>query len=343
MRIAIATVQVPFISGGAEALAQGLFRACQAVGHEVEIVTMPFRFFPETEVARAMESWEAENFANINGYNPDIVACLKFPTFYLSHQKKVVWLLHQHRSVYDLWDASDPNHSPEATALRERIIAKDNLHLARAERVYTIAENVSKRMRKHNGIASTALYHPPPFAERLYWARPQPYIFMPSRLETLKRQTLLIRAMQHVKSPVAAFIAGEGGQRPTCERLIEELNLGRRVRLLGNLDDTAMLGYYASSLGVFFGPKDEDYGYVTLEAMLARKPVITCTDSGGPLEFVRHNETGFVITPDPIELAAAIDKLHDTPGLAADLGNAGFLRYHSMDISWEHAVCELIR
>ena len=40
------------------------------------------------------------------------------------------------------------------------------------------------------------------------------------------------------------------------------------------------------ALGVIFPPLDEDYGYVTLEAMLAAKPVITCTDSGGPLEFV---------------------------------------------------------
>lgn len=42
MRIIIATVQVPFVSGGAEALAQGLKAALIAHGHEAEIVAFPF-------------------------------------------------------------------------------------------------------------------------------------------------------------------------------------------------------------------------------------------------------------------------------------------------------------
>ena len=84
-----------------------------------------------------------------------------------------------------------------------------------------------------------------------------------------------------------------------------------------------MLGYYACSLAVFFGPQDEDYGYVTLEAMLARKPVITCTDSGGPLEFIIEDQTGLVTAPDAEALAAAIDKLYENEPLAIELGAAG--------------------
>ncbi len=342
MRIAIATVQVPFISGGAEALARGLSDACKLAGHDVETVTMPFRFFPDSEVTRTMANWEAENFANINGYNPDVVICLKFPAYYLSHHNKVVWLLHQHRSVYDLWDSENPA-SPEALALREQIIAKDTAHLSGVKRVYTIAKNVSKRLLKYNGVESTALYHPPPLAAGLYSAKPQPFIFMPSRLETLKRQGLLIRAMKFVKSPMAALIGGDGGQRPQYEKLIGEFEVGNRVRLLGNLTDREMLGYYASSLAVFFGPKDEDYGYVTLEAMLARKPVITCTDSGGPLEFVVDGETGLVVPPEPEEIAAAIDKLYYNQSFSIDLGAAAFSHYHSMNFSWERAAAELLK
>ena len=86
--------------------------------------------------------------------------------------------------------------SAEATALREQIIAKDTAYLSTAERVYTIAENVSKRLKKYNGIHSSALYHPPPLAEKLYSSKPEPFIFMPSRLESLKRQGLLIHAMK---------------------------------------------------------------------------------------------------------------------------------------------------
>ncbi len=47
-----------------------------------------------------------------------------------------------------------------------------------------------------------------------------------------------------------------------------------------------------------YPPFDEDFGYVTLEAFLARKPVVTCTDSGGPNEFVVDGVNGYVCEPD---------------------------------------------
>jgi glycosyltransferase involved in cell wall biosynthesis len=64
---------------------------------------------------------------------------------------------------------------------------------------------------------------------------------------------------------------------------------GRRRRsrhLHGPITERQLIDLYAGALAVVFPPFDEDYGYVTLEAFLARKPVITTTDAGGPLEFV---------------------------------------------------------
>jgi glycosyltransferase involved in cell wall biosynthesis len=52
---------------------------------------------------------------------------------------------------------------------------------------------------------------------------------------------------------------------------------------------------------------------VTVEAFLSGKPVLTTSDSGGPLEFVRAGETGLVVPPDPDALAAAIDQLWQWP------------------------------
>ena len=60
---------------------------------------------------------------------------------------------------------------------------------------------------------------------------------------------------------------------------------------------------------MLYPPFDEDFGYVTLEAFLARKPVITCTDSGGPTEFVVDGVNGCVCEPSPEAIAAAIDQL----------------------------------
>jgi glycosyltransferase involved in cell wall biosynthesis len=121
-----------------------------------------------------------------------------------------------------------------------------------------------------------------------------------------------------------------------------ELGLKGRVHWLGEVDEEEKLRQYAHSLGVIFPPVDEDYGYITLEAMLSSKPVITCTDSGGPLEFVRDGQTGFVADPTPEALAAAMDTVWADRGRAAAMGEAGRDLYNSMDISWETVVKRLL-
>ena len=50
MRIAIATAQVPFISGGAEIMTSELTRTLVEYGHSVEVITIPFKFNPPSEV-----------------------------------------------------------------------------------------------------------------------------------------------------------------------------------------------------------------------------------------------------------------------------------------------------
>ena len=52
---------------------------------------------------------------------------------------------------------------------------------------------------------------------------------------------------------------------------------------------------------------------MTLEAFLARKPVITATDSGGPLEFVVDGVNGAVVAPEARALAMAINRLRGRP------------------------------
>ena len=58
--------------------------------------------------------------------------------------------------------------------------------------------------------------------------------------------------------------------------------------------------------------------------MQAAKPVITCTDSGGPLEFVDHNETGFIVSPCAQEIAEVIDLLSSNSNVAKRFGNFRF-------------------
>lgn len=345
MKIAITTVQVPFTSGGAEHHASGLLKACRAAGHQADVISMPFRHAPVEQVFRAMEIWEQEDLRLLDGGEPDIVVCLKFPTYYLQHPCKVLWLLHQHRPVYDLWDHMEAGGhvwSERERDLRWAISDKDGYHIPRCLDVHTNSRNVSARLLHYNGIDAQPLYHPSPLDGRLHCAPAEPYIFCPSRLEPLKRQHLLVEAMQYVRSPVTAVISGEGSQAADLARQVAHLGLSGRVRFVGRLDEARLIDHYARCLAVFFGPFDEDYGYVTLEAMLAAKPVITCGDSGGPLEFITSGETGYVVPPEPRAVAAAIDELHTHPDHAAWMGEAGLELYRALGLSWDNVLLRLL-
>jgi glycosyltransferase involved in cell wall biosynthesis len=103
-----------------------------------------------------------------------------------------------------------------------------------------------------------------------------------------------------VAAPVKLLVAGDGTQRQHAERLAAERGLGDRVAFLGTVDDDALIELYAGAAAVLYPPFDEDFGYVTLEAFLSRKPVVTATDSGGPLEFV---EEGVIRRPPPGRVA----------------------------------------
>jgi len=340
LKVAIATVQVPFLTGGAEALAEGLRRAIAAQGHAVDIVTLPFRFFPAAEVERSMRSWESEDFMRMNLYEPDRVVCLKFPAYGLAHPSKSLWLCHQHRSAYELFDASRADDAEQA--LRAQVRGFDARHLAAIPRRYTISRRVSQRLAEANGIASEPLYHPPPHAPDHYRAEAQPFVFFPSRVEDAKRQELVVRAMARVRASGFAAFAGEGGQTGRLLELAATLGVSDRVRFLGRVTREEMLALYARATAVCFTPFDEDYGYVTLEAMLSSKPVITCSDSGGPLEFVLPGETGEVVAPEPAEVARAIDALLSDPARAARLGRAGREHYSRCIPGWEHVVGKLL-
>jgi glycosyltransferase involved in cell wall biosynthesis len=97
---------------------------------------------------------------------------------------------------------------------------------------------------------------------------------------------------------------------------------------------------YAGAGAVVFPPFDEDYGYITLEAFLARKPVVTTTDAGGPLEFVDDGVTGLVTAPEAGSLASAMSRIVGDAGLARALGEAGYER--ARGISWESVIDRLI-
>jgi glycosyltransferase involved in cell wall biosynthesis len=346
MRIVIATVQVPFVRGGAEILAEQLLNAIRIAGHEAEIVAIPFKWYPPERILDHMLACRLLDLTASMGTAVDRLIGLKFPAYLISHPNKVLWLLHQHRSAYDLWDHTlgDLIRFPNGAQIRDAIRAADVRLIPEANEIFTISGNVSRRLKTYCGVDSTSLYHPPRCAKHFYGSDAEAYLFFPSRLQPLKRQALVLEALSHTRHVRVRFVgtADHPAYAEELQRLARKLHIHRRVEWLGHVSEAEKRSLYAHALGVIFPPVDEDYGYVTLEGMLASKPVITCTDSGGPLEFVRHGKTGLIAEPTPVALATAMDILWDNQDQAKTLGAAGRAYYDSLEISWPKVVERLL-
>lgn len=330
MRILVCHPQPPFMSGGAETHANGLVRALRAEGHEAEMATIPFRWAPPSELVHQMAMWRSLDIAEANGIDVDAVVAMKFPAYLVRHPRKIVWLIHQQRTAYELWDHpefGDLSKAADGPAIRDLVIASDRLALGEAERIFTNSETVKGRLERSLGIAGEVLYHRSDLTDRLLERPPGAgnggHILFPSRFDPLKRQGLAVDAMRHVRSDVRLILVGTGVELPAIERRIRDAGLGDRIEIRVGIPDEELIELYGAALAVYFGPYDEDYGYVTIEGMAAGRPVVVTTDAGGPLEFARNDETGVVVEPEPEAIAAAFDALAGDRDRADRLGAAG--------------------
>ncbi len=347
MKIAIATVQVPFIRGGAEIHAEMLRDELLKRHYEADIITIPFKWSGGDSLIKCMFMGRLMDITEVNGEKIDAVICTKFPAFYLKHPNKILWLCHQHRQAYDLWgtEYGDIERFENGESIRKLIIKCDNEYISEAKRVFTIAKNTSSRLYKYNGIESTVLYQPPLGYEKMHNDGFGDYVFYPSRIDKIKGQRLLVEAMKHTKTTVKAIIAGRGSKDETnyLMKQVKENKLEEKIQLVGYISDERKIDYYAKALGVYFGAYDEDYGYITLESFFSHKPIIVHNDAGGPLEFVKNDENGFIIEREAKLLAEKIDELYLNKEKAKKMGEAGYHQMLDLNINWDYIITKLLK
>jgi glycosyltransferase involved in cell wall biosynthesis len=338
LSIVVCEAQVPFVRGGAEALVRALVDQLRRAGHQVELVSVPFKWYPKEELLAHAAAWRLLDLSESCGRPVDLLIATKFPTYAARHPHKVTWLMHQYRAAYDLagTEYADFDHRELDTAVRVRLSDFDRDMLGECRQVFTISETTADRLARFNDVAAVPLYHPSPLAPQLRADRDDGYFLSVGRLETVKRVELAIEGLAHVAGDARLVIAGDGTFRHGLERRVSDLGLAARVRFLGSVTDQHLIDLYAHARAVVFAPFDEDYGYVTLEAFAARRPVITATDSGGVLEFVSHDVNGLVAEPTGESVGAAMASLAADPHRARRLGEAGYDR--TRGITWDAVV-----
>ncbi len=336
--VVVCEAHVPFVRGGAELCVSGLIAELRRRGLRAERASIPFKWYPKDALLSQAAAWRMIDLSESNGERIDLVIATKFPTYFVRHANKVTWLFHQYRAIYELCGTpySEFGHSEADVRLRDRMMQMDRDAIGESQRIFSIARNISSRLAQYNGLAAEPLYHPPPLAPHLRAGAFGDYVLSVGRLELTKRVDLIVRAMAHTPSHVKLVVAGEGPLRAGLEALAAEIGVDDRVTFTGRVDDRQLVDLYAGARGVVFPPFDEDYGYITLEAFLARKPVITTIDAGGPLEFVQDGVNGFITEPDAQAIGAAIARLDADARLAGRLGDAGYER--ASTITWDRVV-----
>ena len=340
--VVVCEAQVPFVTGGAELHVRSLVKQLRAHGYLTELVSLPFKWYPKAEILAHAAAWRLIDLSESNGRSIDLVIGTKFPSYFVRHPNKVAWLIHQYRAAYDLCgtEYSDFGHTEQDVGLRQTILDLDRQMLGECSKLFTNAQNTANRLAQYNGISATPLYHPPPLADRLHGGKYGNYVLSIGRLESVKRIDLVLKAMQYVDAPTRLLVVGDGSERESLERQAAATSVSDRLTFLGQVDDEKLVELYAGALGVVYAPFDEDYGYITLEAFLSRKPVITASDSGGTLEFVEDGVSGIVCEPRTEAIASAINDLAADRGRAASLGAVGFER--AQRVTWDGVIEQLV-
>jgi glycosyltransferase involved in cell wall biosynthesis len=275
----------------------------------------------------------------------DCVISLRFPAYAVRHAHHVCWLNHTMREYYDLWPrlrAGLGRKGRLKEGVRRRLIHTADRFFMRPSRMrlFAISQTVAARVDRWLHLKAEPLHPPPP--QREYRCEGYgDYIFAVSRLHPLKRMHLLVQALaEPAARGVRCVIAGDGEDASALQRLARDLGVESRVSLIGAVDEAALLDHLARCRGVAFVPQDEDYGFVTVEAFSSSKPVVTCTDSGGPTEFVSRGG-GLIVAPTPAAIADALSTLSGDTAEARRLGEAG--RAQIRDLTWPAAVDRLLR
>ncbi len=189
-------------------------------------------------------------------------------------------------------------------------------HKTAPERVVTIPRGVDLDVFDPAHVAESRVA-----AMRRAWAAEGQFVaLLPARLTRWKGQSVLIaaaallkaRAGIKLKLVLAGDAQGRVGYVKELEAQIAAAGLDQDVVVPGHIAD-APAALLAADVAVLPTTEPEAFGRSAVEAAAMGRPVIA-SNLGGYTETVVDGETGLLVTPaDPAALAAALERLMQTP------------------------------
>ncbi len=309
---------------------------------EVDLVQLPMKHYPEERLITEMMTWRLIDITEVNGNKVDLVIATKFPSYAVRHPNKVLWLVHQYRQAYDLaGTAYDQSQLTELEqAARNKLRNLDKKFIGECVGRFAISETVSERLLRYNQLLSVRcgrrrccrneftvdlIEH-----RDLFWpsGREQARVAAARRREPCERG-----ANSDLRRRTRRGAAASSDPAPRTGESLPPLPVMSRRR--------ARRCPRRSARGLLWSLR-RDYGYATIEAFLAEKPVITCGDSGEVSRIVARTGGGMGCrTETSLRLPLRCGEVyrHDERQLSA-LGRAGAA--FARALSWRNVVDQLV-
>ena len=141
--------------GGAEVHVRELVRELRERGHQAELVSVPFKWYPKEEILPHAAAWRLLDLSESNGQPIDLVIASKFPTYFVRHPQQggvadspVPRRLRAVRHGVQRLRA----HRVGTSACAIALIQLDTEMLGECRAIFANARNTAQRLAKFNGL-----------------------------------------------------------------------------------------------------------------------------------------------------------------------------------------------
>jgi alpha-1,3/alpha-1,6-mannosyltransferase len=107
--------------------------------------------------------------------------------------------------------------------------------------------------------------------------------------------------------------------------LAKSLRIDENISFLRSISDQQKVSLLKKAFCLLYTPTNEHFGIVPVESMYCEKPVIA-TKTGGPLETVAHDKTGYLVDSNADEFSKAMYDLINSPDKHSSMCSAARTR-----------------
>ncbi|MBD0824318.1 glycosyltransferase [Aestuariibaculum marinum] len=302
-------------NGGAERVASNMSVSLANKGYNITVVSM------QSNISYAYEG-ELYNFGKVKEANNKLKAFLKFRDFFKNENFDVI-IDHRVRNNFFkelLFSKLIFNKSKVIYCIHSYLLSYSFSYmcfprLARLPHVknrifVSVCNEVNRNLEQQLGIKSKTIYNYLKLGRDIDFEK-ENYIIGVGRLTKIKQFDKLILAYNESELPkksVGLRILGNGEEKENLKKMINNLELNKKVKLISFKNDPKAL--ISKAMCLVLVSEFEGFGMVLLEALNLGTPVISYNCKSGPSEIIQHEINGLLVeNKNKEELIKAMNKL----------------------------------